>query len=146
MGGCTTNSYLHNSNDDGGWCNLSILNMKDILGREIQIDRNGREYIIYGHDNDGYLFREKTAEDKVLEFLYESDLKKGLLTEDEAQRLEREAEISAKIDIMLEPNEKEKAEFHDWMECEKAKSHLSNCTKCGDEIRSDEDSLCGNCI
>ena len=44
---------------------------KDKLGRDIIRDEAGREYIIFGHDRDGYLFRQKTAQDKLEELLYE---------------------------------------------------------------------------
>ena len=59
---------------------------------------------------------------------FQKYIETGMLNKDEAERLESEAEISAKIDMLLEPTEQEKVEFHNWVECEKAKGH--KCKLC----------------
>jgi hypothetical protein len=49
----------------------------------------------------------------------------GLATKEEAERLEREAETQAKLDMLDEPSDREKADFYEWVEDEQAKSRLN---------------------
>ena len=65
----------------------------------------------------------------------------GLLTEQEAVRIEKEAEVDFLKDS-LEPSDKEKARFHNWMENE-----IKKCSECKQDISDLEvdDDTCENC-
>ena len=47
----------------------------------------------------------------------------GMTTQEEADRLKKEAEIDAKMDMLLEPTDEEKRDFFDEINCRESKNH-----------------------